>query len=79
MKLFFSFALIFAFMPSKVQSQESLQKLYPVDFSQVNITYPFWSGRMHAVATNTLNACMLSPKIKTNRIQLFEKAAAHSG
>ncbi|MBZ5857486.1 glycoside hydrolase family 127 protein [Flavihumibacter profundi] len=64
---------------SVVQSQESLQKLYPVNFSQVNITDEFWSGRMHTVATSTLNACILYTETKTGRIRNFEKAAAHSG
>jgi uncharacterized protein len=79
MKLLFSFAFIIALIPSGVQSQESLQKLVPVDFSQVKITDPFWSGRMNAVATNTLDACILFSEVKTGRIRNFEKAAAHSG
>ncbi|MCK9412016.1 MAG: glycoside hydrolase family 127 protein [Prolixibacteraceae bacterium] len=79
MKLLISFALIIALMPFEVQSQESLQKLYPVNFSQVNITDPFWNGRMTAVATKTLDACILFSEIKTGRIRNFEKAAARSG
>lgn len=79
MKLLFSFTLIFTLITSEVQSQVSLQKLYPVDFSQVNITDPFWSGRMTAVATKTLEACIQFSEIKTGRIRNFEKAAAHNG
>ena len=79
MKLLFSFSLIIALMPSEVQSQKTLQKLYPVDFSQVNITDSFWSGRMTAVATKTLDACILFSEIKTGRIRNFEKAAVHCG
>jgi DUF1680 family protein len=79
MKLLFPVALIISLMPFEVQSQKSLQKLYPVDFSQVNITDPFWRGRMNAVATNTLDACILFSEIRTGRIRNFEKAAVKSG
>lgn len=71
--------VLIAFLPNLVQSQVSLQKLYPVNFSQVRITDPFWSARMHAVATRTLDACILFSETKTGRIRNFEKAAIHSG
>ncbi len=79
MKILFFFVLIITLLHFDVQSQESLQKLYPVDFSKVNITDPFWSGRMNAVATNTLDACIQFSEIKTGRIRNFEKTAAHIG
>ncbi|MBA4409612.1 MAG: glycoside hydrolase family 127 protein [Bacteroidota bacterium] len=79
MKPLLSFTLIVVLSSTLVRSQESLQKLAPVNFSQVNITDPFWSGRMHAVATKTLDACILFSEVKTGRIRNFEKAAAHNG
>ncbi len=72
-------ALAAAALPAVAQSQESLQKLYPVDFSQVSITDPFWKGRMQTVATATLDACILYTENKTGRIRNFEKAATRSG
>jgi DUF1680 family protein len=68
-----------AVLPAALQAQESLQKLYPVNFSQVSITDPFWKGRMQTVATSTLDACILYTENKTGRIRNFEKAAARNG
>lgn len=65
--------------PFILTAQESLQKLQPVNFSQVVITDPFWKGRMQTVATSTLDACILYTETKTGRIRNFEKAAAHTG
>jgi len=63
----------------EIFSQESLQKLYPVNFSDVTITDPFWKERMQTVATTTLDACILYTETKTGRIRNFEKAAKRSG
>jgi DUF1680 family protein len=79
MKLIIALVFIIIVMPFLGQSQESMQKLVPVNFSQVNISDPFWSGRMHVVATKTLDACILFSETKTGRIRNFEKAAAHNG
>lgn len=62
-----------------VQSQSSLQKLYPVNYSQVTITDDFWKPKMETVATATLDACVNYTQNKTGRIRNFEKAARHSG
>lgn len=59
--------------------QQSLQKLYPVNFSQVTITDQFWKGRLETVASHTIDACVLYTENKTGRIRNFEKAAAGSG
>lgn len=66
-------------LPFAVMAQESLQKMYPVNFAKVRVTDPFWKGRMQVVATSTLDACVLYTETKTGRIRNFEKAAAGSG
>jgi len=64
---------------SAASAQQSLQKLYPVNFSKVTITDPFWTERMETVATSTINACVLYTENKTARIRNFENAAKRSG
>lgn len=65
--------------PATVTAQESLQKLYPVNYTQVKVTDPFWKGRMESVAINTLKVCVEYTENKTGRIRNFEKAANRSG
>ncbi|MBX2920749.1 MAG: glycoside hydrolase family 127 protein [Chitinophagaceae bacterium] len=60
-------------------AQNSLQKVYPVGFSEVNITDAFWKPKMETVATATLDACVSYTQDKTGRIRNFEKAAKRSG
>ena len=60
-------------------SQPSAQKLYPVNFAQVNITDDFWRPKMETVATATLDACVNYTQNKTGRIRNFEKAALRTG
>lgn len=62
-----------------VHSQTSLQKLYPVNFSDVTITDAFWKPKMQTVATATIDACIRYTQDKTGRIRNFEKAARRSG
>jgi hypothetical protein len=66
-------------LPFTAATQQSLQKVNPVNFSQVTITDGFWKGRMYSVATGTLNACILYTENRTGRIRNFEKAAKKSG
>src|SRR6218665_183567 len=73
------FALAAVLTPLMAWAQPSLQKLYPVNFSQVEITNPFLKGRMQAVADKTLQACILYTETKTGRIRNFEKAAVRPG
>jgi DUF1680 family protein len=61
------------------RAQQSLQKLYPVNYSQVSVTDPFWKGRMQTVATSTISTCVLYTENKTGRIRNFEKAAKGTG
>lgn len=60
-------------------AQQSLQKLYPVNYSQVAITDPFWKNRVETVATSTINTCVLYTENKTGRIRNFENAARGTG
>ena len=71
--------LALLFLVSLAKAQTSLQKLYPVNYSQVFITDPFWKERMKTVANSTINACVLYTENKTGRIRNFEKAANKSG
>ena len=59
-----------------VNAQSSFQKMYPVNFSEVNITDAFWKPKMETVATATLDACVSYTQDKTGRIRNFEKAAS---
>lgn len=72
-------AFLLVLTPACLTAQQSQQKLYPVNFSQVSIMDVFWSGRMQTVATGTLDVCVLYTENKTGRIRNFEKAAARSG
>lgn len=60
-------------------AQNSLQKVYPVNFSEVTITDAFWKPRLQTVATATIDACVNYTQNKTGRIRNFEKAAKRSG
>ncbi|MFT4024294.1 MAG: glycoside hydrolase family 127 protein [Flavihumibacter sp.] len=71
--------LLISLLPGFAFSQPAVQRLSPVNFSQVSVTDSFWKGRMDAVATSTLQACMLYTENRTGRIRNFEKAAAGSG
>lgn len=72
-------AFLLVLTPACLTAQQSQQKLYPVNFSQVSIMDEFWSGRMQTVASGTLDVCVLYTENKTGRIRNFEKAAARSG
>lgn len=71
--------LLLAMSPALAIAQESLQQCYPVSYAAVQITDPFWKGRMQCVATSTLKACVEYTENKTGRIRNFEKAAKGSG
>lgn len=60
-------------------AQQSFQKLYPVNFSEVLIKDSFWLPRMKTVATATLDACVTYTENKTGRIRNFERAANGAG
>jgi uncharacterized protein len=72
-------SFICLFFDYLASAQSSLQKLYPVNFSQVTVTDAFWKGRMETVAAVTIDACVLYTENKTGRIRNFEKAAKGTG
>lgn len=67
----------FLLLVNSAQAQ-SLQKLYPVSFSEVAINDAFWRPRIDKVANVTLRACIDYTENKTGRIRNFERAAAHT-
>ncbi len=60
-------------------SQTGLQKIEPVNFSQVTITDEFWKPKIDKVATTTLAACIYQTEVATARIKNFEKVARNKG
>jgi uncharacterized protein len=60
-------------------SQSVLQRIEPVNFSQVNITDNFWKPKIDKVATKTLAACIYQTEVATPRIRNFEKVARNKG
>ena len=60
-------------------SQKSLQKIEPVNFSDVNITDEFWKPKIDKVATKTLSACIYQTEVATPRIKNFERVARKQG
>ncbi len=62
-----------------VFSQTTLQKIEPVNFSQVNVTDNFWKPKIDKVATKTLAACIYQTEVATPRIRNFEKVARKKG
>ena len=60
-------------------SQVKLQKIEPVNFSDVNITDEFWKPKIDKVATITLAACIYQTEVATPRIKNFEKVARNKG
>lgn len=70
---------IFFSVTTNAYSQHSLQKIHPVNFSEVTITDAFWKPKLETVATATIDACVNYTQNKTGRIRNFEKTANRSG
>src|SRR5690606_7193836 len=62
-----------------IRAQEALQKITPVNFSEVNITDKFWQPRVHMIADVTIPVCVEQTEVKTPRIRNFEKVARKAG
>jgi uncharacterized protein len=60
-------------------AQNRLQKIEPVNFSQVTITDAFWKPKIEKVATKTLAACIYQTEVATPRIKNFERVARAKG
>lgn len=52
-----------------------VQKIEPLNFSNVSITDSFWKSRIDKISSATLPACIEQTEIKTPRIRNFEVAA----
>ena len=72
------FAIVIAVAGGLQVSAQSMQQVYPVDFSAVNIRDDFWSPRIQTVSESTLAACIDYTENKTGRIRNFERAAGHT-
>src|SRR5665647_381896 len=62
-----------------VEAQTPLQKIEPVNFSQVTVEDNFWKPRINTVSTVTIPVCINQTEVKTARIRNFEKVAAKKG
>ena len=60
-------------------AQTAVQKMEPVNFSQVEIEDNFWKPRINTVSTVTIPVCIDQTEVKTPRIRNFEKVAAKKG
>jgi len=63
----------------QLEAQNALQKMEPVNFSQVEIQDNFWKPIINKVSTVTLPVCIEQTEVKTPRIRNFEKVAAKKG
>lgn len=79
MNRFLTIASFTAFACGTAQGQTSLQKMEPVNFSQVKITDAFWKPKLDKVAVKTLAACIYQTEVATPRIRNFEKVARKQG
>ncbi len=73
--IFSSFITILLLEADNLIAQNVLQKISPVNFSQVQINDDFWKPRIDKIATATLPACIYQTEIATPRIQNFINAA----
>ena len=71
--------VLFITLFSQIEAQTSLQKIEPVNFSQVDIQDNFWKPRIYTVSTVTIPVCIDQTEVKTARIRNFEKVAAKKG
>ena len=60
-------------------AQDVLQKMEPVNFSQVEIQDNFWKPIINKVSTVTIPVCIDQTEVKTPRIRNFEKVSAGKG
>jgi DUF1680 family protein len=68
-----------ALMPCVTNAQQSIVKMTPVNFSQVQINDNFWSPRINTVTNVTIPVCIQQTEVVTPRIRNFEKVARKQG
>ena len=71
--------LLFSCTVSASYAQTAVQKMEPVNFSQVGIEDSFWKPRIYSVSKVTIPVCIDQTEVKTARIRNFEKVAAKKG
>lgn len=71
--------VLFSFAISTAYAQTAVQKIEPVNFSQVEIEDSFWKPRINTVSRVTIPVCIDQTEVKTERIRNFEKVAAKKG
>ncbi len=80
LRLIFLVYVIVIFSPSLVLlAQTPVQKIEPINFSQVEIQDNFWKPWINKVSTVTIPVCINQSEVKTARIRNFEKVAAKKG
>lgn len=73
------FYVLFSCAISTSYAQTAVQKIEPVNFSQVEIEDSFWKPRIYTVSKVTIPVCIDQTEVKTARIRNFEKVAAKKG
>lgn len=73
------YSALFSCAISTSWAQTAVQKIEPVNFSQVEIEDRFWKPRIHTVSKVTIPVCIDQTEVKTARIRNFEKVAARKG
>ena len=71
--------VLFSCAVSASYAQTAVQKMEPVNFSQVEIEDSFWKPRIYSVSKVTIPVCIDQTEVKTARIRNFEKVAAKKG
>ncbi len=67
------------FFTANISSQNQLRKIKGIDYSEVEITDPFWKPKIEDVAKNAIGVCVYQTETATARIRNFEKVAAKKG
>jgi DUF1680 family protein len=73
------FYMLFSCAISTSYGQTAVQKIEPVNFSEVEIEDSFWKPRIYTVSKVTIPVCIDQTEVKTARIRNFEKVAAKKG
>ena len=76
---FLSILISFVLILPDLHSQSPVQKMEPINFSQVTIEDNFWKPRIYSVSKVTIPVCIDQTEVKTARIRNFEKVAAKKG
>jgi len=75
----FIYLFLFTCAIAKSNAQTAVQKIEPVNFSQVEIEDSFWKPRIYTVSKVTIPVCIDQTEVQTARIRNFEKVAAKKG